>query len=47
LTDSRSHELSDNDVETVVREVVLRKKPEYVPLLGRPIDAAVWQLTDN
>jgi len=37
-------ELSDNDVETVVREVVLRKKPEYVPLLGTTIDAAVGEV---
>jgi hypothetical protein len=37
-------ELSDNDVETVVREVVLRKKPEYVPLLRTTIDAAAGEI---
>ena len=37
-------ELSDNDVETVVREVVLRKKPEYVPLLKSTIDAAAGEI---
>ena len=31
-------ELSDNDVETVVREVVLRKKPEHVPMLKSTIE---------
>ena len=31
--------LSDNDVETVVREVVLRKKPEHVPTLKSTLDA--------
>jgi hypothetical protein len=33
-------ELSDNDVETVVREVVLRKNPEHVPLLKSTIEAS-------
>jgi hypothetical protein len=37
-------ELSDNDVETVVREVVLRKKPEYVPLLKSTIDAVAGEI---
>ena len=37
-------ELSDNDVETVVREVVLRKKPEHVPLLKSAIDAAAGEI---
>ena len=37
-------ELSDNDVETVVREVVLRKKPEHVPLLKSTIDAASGEI---
>ena len=37
-------ELSDNDVETVVREVVLRKKPEHVPLLKSTIDAAAGEI---
>ena len=37
-------ELSDNDVETVVREVVLRKKPEYVPLLKSTIDASAGEI---
>jgi len=37
-------ELSDNDVETVVREVVLRKKPEHVPLLKSTIDAAAGEV---
>jgi hypothetical protein len=37
-------ELSDNDVETVVREVVLRKKPEHVPLLKSTIDASVAEI---
>jgi hypothetical protein len=37
-------ELSDNDVETVVREVVLRKKPEYVPLLKSTIDATAGEI---
>jgi hypothetical protein len=37
-------ELSDNDVETVVREVVLRKKPEHVPLLKLAIDAAAGEI---
>jgi hypothetical protein len=33
-------ELSDNDVETVVREVVLRKNPEHVPMLKSTIEAS-------
>ncbi|HLN06075.1 MAG TPA: hypothetical protein VK217_07345, partial [Acidimicrobiales bacterium] len=37
-------ELSDNDVETVVREVVLRKKPEHVPLLKSTIGAAAGEI---
>jgi hypothetical protein len=37
-------ELSDNDVETVVREVVLRKKPEYVPLLKSTIDETAGEI---
>ncbi|CDZ92533.1 BREX system P-loop protein BrxC [Rhodococcus ruber] len=37
-------ELSDNDVETVVREVVLRKKPEYVPQLKTTIDASTGEI---
>ncbi len=37
-------ELSDNDVETVVREVVLRKKPEHVPLLKSTIDASIGEI---
>jgi hypothetical protein len=37
-------ELSDNDVETVVREVVLRKKPEHVPMLKSMIDASAGEI---
>ena len=37
-------ELSDNDVETVVREVVLRKKPEHVPLLKSALDASTGEI---
>jgi hypothetical protein len=37
-------ELSDNDVETVVREVVLRKKPELVPMLKSTIDASAGEI---
>ncbi len=37
-------ELSDNDVETVVREVVLRKKPERVPVLKSTIDASAGEI---
>jgi hypothetical protein len=37
-------ELSDNDVETVVREVVLRKKPKYVPMLKSTIDASAGEI---
>lgn len=37
-------ELSDNDVETVVREVVLRKKPEHVPMLKSTIDASAAEI---
>jgi hypothetical protein len=37
-------ELSDNDVETVVREVVLRKKPEHVPLLKSTIEASAGEI---
>lgn len=37
-------ELSDNDVETVVREVVLRKKPEHVSLLKSTIDASTGEI---
>jgi hypothetical protein len=37
-------ELSDNDVETVVREVVLRKKPEHVPMLKSTIDASAGEI---
>jgi hypothetical protein len=37
-------ELSDNDVETVVREVVLRKKPEHVPMLKSTIDSSVGEI---
>ena len=37
-------ELSDKDVETVVREVVLRKKPEYVPMLKSTIDASAGEI---
>ena len=37
-------ELSDNDVETVVREVVLRKKPEHVPTLKSTLDASTAEI---
>ncbi len=37
-------ELSDNDVETVVREVVLRKKPEHVPTLKSTLDAVSGEI---
>ena len=37
-------ELSDNDVETVVREVVLRKKPEHVPTLKSTLDAVTAEI---
>jgi hypothetical protein len=37
-------ELSDNDVETVVREVVLRKKPELVPTLRSTIEASAGEI---
>ncbi|MFX1818451.1 BREX system P-loop protein BrxC [Pseudarthrobacter sp. CC4] len=37
-------ELSDNDVETVVREVVLRKNPEHVPLLNATISASAGEI---
>ncbi len=36
--------LSDNDVETVVREVVLRKKPEHVPALKSTLDAVSGEI---
>ncbi len=36
--------LSDKDVETVVRQVVLRKKPEYVPSLKSALDAASGEI---
>jgi len=45
LTDSRSRlNCQTTTWRTVVREVVLRKKPEYVPLLGTTIDAAVGEV---
>jgi hypothetical protein len=37
-------ELSDKDVETVVREVVLRKKPEHKPMLKSTIEASVGEI---
>jgi hypothetical protein len=37
-------ELSDNDVEAVVREVVLRKKPEFVQMLKSTIDASAGEV---
>lgn len=37
-------ELSDNDVETVVREVVLRKNPEHVPMLKATIEASETEI---
>jgi hypothetical protein len=37
-------ELSDNDVETVVREVVLRKKPEHVPMIKSTMDASAGEI---
>jgi hypothetical protein len=37
-------ELSDNDVETVVREVVLRKKPEHVPALKATLEASAGEI---
>jgi hypothetical protein len=37
-------ELSDQDVETVVREVVLRKKPEHVPMLKSTIEASSGEI---
>ena len=36
--------LSDKDVETVVREVVLRKKPEEVPALKAALDAVSGEI---
>jgi len=36
--------LSDKDVETVVREVVLRKKPEHVPALKSVLDAVSGEI---
>jgi hypothetical protein len=36
--------LSDNDVETVVREVVLRKKPEYMQTLESTIDTSAGEI---
>lgn len=36
--------LSDKDVETVVREVVLRKRPEYVPTLRSTLDAVSGEI---
>jgi hypothetical protein len=36
--------LSDKDVETVVRQVVLRKKPEYVPSLKSALDGASGEI---
>ncbi|MGN6258091.1 MAG: BREX system P-loop protein BrxC [Solirubrobacterales bacterium] len=36
--------LSDNDVETVVRKVILRKKPEHMQMLQSTIDAAAGEI---
>ncbi|HKO37391.1 MAG TPA: BREX system P-loop protein BrxC [Solirubrobacterales bacterium] len=36
--------LSDNDVETVVRKVVLRKKPEHMKMLESTMDAAAGEI---
>jgi hypothetical protein len=36
--------LSDKDVETVVREVVLRKKPEHIPTLKSTLDAVSGEI---
>src|SRR5260370_1599775 len=36
--------LSDKDVETVVREVVLRKKAEHVPVLKSALDAVSGEI---
>lgn len=36
--------LSDEDVETVVRAVVLRKKPEHIPLLKSTLDEASGEI---
>jgi hypothetical protein len=36
--------LSDKDVETVVRKVVLRKKPEYVPALKASLDSVSGEI---
>lgn len=36
--------LSDKDVETVVREVVLRKKPEHVPTLKATLDGVSGEI---
>lgn len=36
--------LSDKDVETVVREVVLRKKPEHIPELKSTLDAVSGEI---
>jgi hypothetical protein len=36
--------LSDKDVETVVREVVLRKRPEHVPALKSALDAVSGEI---
>lgn len=36
--------LSDTDVETVVREVVLRKKPEHVPALKSTLDSVSGEI---
>ena len=36
--------LSDKDVETVVREVVLRKRPEHVPALRTALDDVIGEI---
>jgi hypothetical protein len=36
--------LSDTDVETVVREVVLRKKPEHIPTLKSTLDSVSGEI---
>ncbi len=41
--------LSDSDVESVVRQVILRKQPEHVPTLKAKLDAvsALWPVATN
>jgi hypothetical protein len=36
--------LSDKDVETVIREVVLRKRPEFIPELKSTLDSVIGEI---